>query len=261
MLLLPRLRVLLLAACVRAQQTLTVPGETLRLLHVSDVHHHVRGACYNMDTASLERFGACSGANNSVFLRSAIALEQPDVVIFTGDIVDEHSVPDGVPLRHAIDMIYDVARDAGLPFAASFGNHEDRLSMTRREIVEYISAKEGSMTMLGPVEGSPGNYYIDIVQGEPAEHAATAAACAQAARAKRAAVDRILVTHGAQPRKYHQPRIVHAPAGWRRCCDPLWFASHPEGHVRRLRWGQSSLLLATRSDRHDIAAKCHGSPA
>ena len=143
---------LLLLASAHAQVTLEV-GSSLRILHISDLHHHPNGECHDSDAGT-----ACTPTNTTAFLRSAIALERPDLIIFMGDTVDSESAP----LKGAMDVTYSLAAEANTPFAAILGNHEDQLEMGREEILRYVMGFGGSLTQLGPVAGSPGNYYIDL---------------------------------------------------------------------------------------------------
>ena len=171
----PALLLLCSYAVSRAQRSLSITGSTLRILHLSDAHFAQASPCLDMDVDQVAK-GACSSINTTNLLRSAIAIEQPDLIIFTGDVVEKKSDP----LQAAMDEVYGVAVEAGIPFAASLGNHEDGLSMSRTEIAEYVAAKKGALSQLGPVAGSPGNFYVDLVPPSAASsQCADAAAAAQ----------------------------------------------------------------------------------
>lgn len=64
---------------------------TFRILHISDVHYgdHTGveegdGSCMNIRADQFP----CTGRNSTAFLEWLIAVEEPDLIVFTGDIID-----------------------------------------------------------------------------------------------------------------------------------------------------------------------------
>jgi len=148
------------------QRTVSV-GEsgTLRLVHVSDAHYHpFATACEDVPRGA----GPCTHRNTTQFLASVLHVERPDLVAFTGDVIDG----DSSPPQLAMAQLYGVA--GARPWAASLGNHDEESTLSRDEVLAYVTTLRGSLTEHGPVKGSPGNFYLDVV-------AAGAAAAGEAA--------------------------------------------------------------------------------
>ncbi len=149
----------LVTTALLAQHSIEVKDGALRLVHVSDTHYHPNQlSCSDVPKHSPH---PCTHANTTNFLKSVMAVETPDMVAYTGDIIDGGSV---VP-KHAMDGLYGIAIDAKVPWAASLGNHDEESSLSREEVVSYISGLSGTTTVHGPVAGSPGNFYVDVVNG------------------------------------------------------------------------------------------------
>lgn len=133
-------------------------GSTFRILHVSDAHYHsAQEACRDVAPSAYP----CTHENTTAFLLSVIALEQPHMIAFTGDIIDEASGPRP---RQGMDDVYRLADELGLPWAASLGNHEDVVpGMTRDKIYAYILKLPGlALSAHGPIANSPGNFHVEI---------------------------------------------------------------------------------------------------
>ena len=137
---------------------LELHGPKFRILHVSDAHYHsAQEMCRDTRPSPFP----CTHANSTAFLRSAIALEQPHMVAFTGDTIDEASSPRP---REGMRDIYSTAIESGLPWAASLGNHEDVVpGRTRDVIYDYILGLPGrALSAHGPISTSPGNFFVDL---------------------------------------------------------------------------------------------------
>ena len=146
---------------LHAQRAVRLVGTSFKLLHVSDAHiHPTDDSC--RDVAANMRGFPCNSTNTTKFVRSVAHLEQPDLVAYTGDTIDSDA---SQAPKQAMDALYGVAVDAGVPWAASLGNHEDEVTtMTRDEIYDYIVKMPGAdMSLHGPVKDSPGNFYVDLL--------------------------------------------------------------------------------------------------
>ena len=148
---------LLLLHVVAGQKVVHIAaGSTkLRLLHVSDTHYGQR-PCFNVPSGY-----PCTLKNTTMFLQSIIEMENPDMFVHTGDIIDGHSCPP----EKDLDELYGLAIAARKPWAASLGNHDEESTMTREQVVSYITSMPGGsgLTEMGPVPSSPGNFYVDVV--------------------------------------------------------------------------------------------------
>ncbi len=62
------------------------------------------------------------------------ALEKPDLVVHTGDIIDgdTHTASQGM------EDLYGVSFGAGLPWAATIGNHDCQSDLSRPQLMDYI---------------------------------------------------------------------------------------------------------------------------
>jgi len=135
----------LLTPQTHAQRTISASGGSLRLLQVSDTHHHVATSCDDVAASS-----PCTSANNTALLRSVVRAERPDLVAFTGDIIDGRSFPP----RQRMDEIYATARDAHIPWAAIPGNHDDdHPTMSREALMDHLTNKSDT---------DDGSFYVDV---------------------------------------------------------------------------------------------------
>ncbi|PRW60250.1 ser thr phosphatase family [Chlorella sorokiniana] len=116
-----------------------------------------------------------------------IAAEQPDLVVFSGDMVSgwvctpstERPLPvdcgPGWFERRWRQLIAPV-HEAGLPYAITLGNHDAEADLTRREIVDLDIRTGGllSLTRQGPPQATgASNYHLDIA-GPPGSDAPAA---------------------------------------------------------------------------------------
>lgn len=97
--------------------------------------------------------------------------EQPDLVVFTGDIIDGGRCPDpAAALRLALSPV--VAK--GLSWAAVFGNHDDEGRMDRAALMAVQQSIPGSLSQHGPAHLSGVSNYIlrvlDAQQDRAAAH-------------------------------------------------------------------------------------------
>jgi 3',5'-cyclic AMP phosphodiesterase CpdA len=134
---------------------------TFRILHISDVHYEIpangtNGPCQNVSLAQLP----CNEKNASSFLSWLIEKEEPDLIVFTGDIIDWATDP----AKEGMTEYYEIASQYNVPWAASLGNHDDNSpSMKNRsEVLEFVESLPGTLTEMGPVSGTYGNFILEI---------------------------------------------------------------------------------------------------
>ncbi|EGG13517.1 metallophosphoesterase domain-containing protein [Cavenderia fasciculata] len=108
-------------------------------------------------------WGPEQDANSTRVMETILALEQPDLVVFTGDLITGNNI-----INNSTDywkMAVGVAMKMGIPWATVFGNHDDLASGvngTKFDLLEY-DISLGSYSQFGP-NNIPGvsNYYIPI---------------------------------------------------------------------------------------------------
>ncbi|KDO31198.1 hypothetical protein SPRG_03816 [Saprolegnia parasitica CBS 223.65] len=105
----------------------------------------------------------CTEANMTAFLTELVAHVSPDLVVFTGDQVENTQLSHDVDeVKKAIDSYARPFIAASVQWAMVFGNHDEGPTMSRREMLAYIASLPFSRTIHGPetVDGS-GNYHLD----------------------------------------------------------------------------------------------------
>ena len=92
--------------------------------------------------------------------------EKPDLVIFTGDVIF------GKPADKSMRCALEPTIKRGIPFAVTFGNHDDELGMTRKELYEFIKDMPGNLT--STVEGLSGvaNFILPVKASDGSKDAA-----------------------------------------------------------------------------------------
>ena len=110
--------------------------------------------------------GGPADTKTLALLTTVLALEKPDLVILTGDIIagSDTPIPDSAKAwRMAVEPIERL----GLPWAAVFGNHDDEGNLTRAELMQVQQGFAGCLSQPGPANLSGvGNYLIDLINGE-----------------------------------------------------------------------------------------------
>ena len=92
--------------------------------------------------------------------------EKPDLVVVTGDLIFAKPATEG--MKAALAPIIE----RGIPFAVTFGNHDDEQDLKREELSAYIATKPGNLT--STVEGISGvtNYTLTIKSADGKHNAA-----------------------------------------------------------------------------------------
>lgn len=82
--------------------------------------------------------------------------EKPDLVVFTGDVIFAK------PAREGLDKALEATISRGIPFAVTWGNHDDEQDLSRKELSAHIATKAGNLT--STVEGISGvtNYTLSV---------------------------------------------------------------------------------------------------
>ncbi len=113
-----------------------------KIVQFTDVHF--QGNSYRSDSAL-------------VLMKKVVALEKPDLIIFTGDVVCSKDT------RMAWLSFGTVWSAAKIPWCVIFGNHDIEYELTGKQIMETIVGMPYNFTVNGPenIDGN-GNYVLDI---------------------------------------------------------------------------------------------------
>ena len=92
--------------------------------------------------------------------------EKPDLVVFSGDFVN------GKPAAKGVDELLQPTLTRNIPFAMTFGNHDDENDMTRQELFDLIKKYNGSL--IDTTEGISGisNYILTVKSSTDGKDAA-----------------------------------------------------------------------------------------
>ena len=136
---------------------------TFKMLHLSDVHYRIGPDQPCRDVTKAQQPYCMEGHKNTTdFISRLIALEKPDLVVHTGDIIDgdTHTAAEGM------EELYGVSFGAGIPWAATIGNHDAQSDLDRPDLMNYILSLPKTVSELNALgEGeteSYGNFYLEI---------------------------------------------------------------------------------------------------
>ncbi|KAL8480265.1 hypothetical protein ACS0TY_026471 [Phlomoides rotata] len=118
---------------------------TFKILQVADMHFGNGKLTRCRDV--LESDLPCTDLNTTRFLEKMIQLENPDFVAFTGDNIFGSSAPDAAK---SLFKAFDPIIKSGIPWAAILGNHDQESTMTREELMTFISLMDFSLSQTFP---------------------------------------------------------------------------------------------------------------
>ncbi|KAM1467870.1 hypothetical protein ACFX13_033768 [Malus domestica] len=120
---------------------------TFKILQVADMHYGNGRLTRCRDVLDSE-FDWCSDLNTSHFLRKMIEAEKPHFIAFTGDNIFGSS---SVDAAESMLRAFGPAIDSGVPWAAVLGNHDQESTMTREELMSFISLMDYSVSQVNPL--------------------------------------------------------------------------------------------------------------
>jgi predicted MPP superfamily phosphohydrolase len=93
-------------------------------------------------------------------MKQILEQETPDLIIFTGDIIQSG---ESFNPKEAILQAVKIADQFQLPWAAVFGNHDAEEGLTREELMELLVQSKYCLSKAGPDEiKGVGNFVIDV---------------------------------------------------------------------------------------------------
>ena len=123
----------------------------LKIMHITDTHYSFE----NVD-ASVR------------LLEIACDREMPDVVVATGDNVDNY--PEAKDTKKLIDRLMSVFDERNIPAAITFGNHDsERGAMSREELMAYYNTHKSSISVDDGVELSGCGTYNNPVHASDSD--------------------------------------------------------------------------------------------
>ena len=98
------------------------------------------------------------------FIKEAINKTRPNLVVFTGDNTSGGGSPTKTLAKVSIDKIIDPVRDAGIPFAIVFGNHDAEGGLSKEQLMNiYTSYNNCLANDAHPELSGCGTYNLPIL--------------------------------------------------------------------------------------------------
>ncbi|KAL6560141.1 putative inactive purple acid phosphatase 28 [Orobanche hederae] len=119
---------------------------TFKILQVADMHFGNGKLTRCRDVLESE-LNYCSDLNTTRLLEKMIQLENPDFVAFTGDNIFGSSATDAA---ESLFQAFGPVIKSGIPWAAILGNHDQESTMTREELMSFISLMDFSLSQTFP---------------------------------------------------------------------------------------------------------------
>ncbi|EQC27289.1 hypothetical protein SDRG_14910 [Saprolegnia diclina VS20] len=106
----------------------------------------------------------CTEANTTAFIEALLKKVKPDLVVFTGDQVENHLLQHNLSeVKTAIDASIRLVIAHKVPWAFVFGNHDEGASMPRRAMFDYMAQQPYAVARRGPNDvGGVGNYVLNV---------------------------------------------------------------------------------------------------
>lgn len=113
-----------------------------KIVQITDVHLKARNKSSHISIETIEK---------------VLDIENPDLVVFTGDIVVAR------PVFNGWQMVLKPCIERKIPYAVVFGNHDDECGVSRKDLAEYVAAMPYSL-LIPQTKGvyGFGNYVVNI---------------------------------------------------------------------------------------------------
>lgn len=119
--------------------------KTFKIAQIADVHYihgDVRAA------GVLDNIGAIVDA------------EKPDLVFFTGDVIF------GKPAKESMLAVLNVIASRQIPFAVTFGNHDDEYGLNREELLHVVQSVPYNVTITTPEISGVTNFILPVLSSD-----------------------------------------------------------------------------------------------
>ncbi|MGM9705963.1 MAG: metallophosphoesterase family protein [Prevotella sp.] len=146
------LALIVAASCPAVAQTLKFnASKTIKIVQFTDVHW---------------KPGNPESSAAAQCINAVLDAERPDLVVYTGDIAFDK------PAFEALDSAFAPVIKRGIPFAYTFGNHDDEQDRTRQEILSYVMKQPGCLTTTAPGVSGMANFALPIKSADGRRDAA-----------------------------------------------------------------------------------------
>ncbi|KAG8470726.1 hypothetical protein KFE25_009147 [Diacronema lutheri] len=121
---------------------------TFTVLQVADMHIANGPASACVDLSDAHRAHPCSDVNTTALLRRALRAVDADLVVFTGDNI---FVDECTDVLTSLKRAFLPAIEAGVPWVATLGNHDEAAPAERRAaLMRHVASLPGFAAALGP---------------------------------------------------------------------------------------------------------------
>ncbi len=98
-------------------------------------------------------------------IQEVLEAEHPDLVVFTGDLIY------GKPAEEGMRTVLNLVSERAIPFAVTFGNHDDEQGLTREALLKIIQTVPHNLTTT--TEGISGvtNYILPLLSSDGSRNA------------------------------------------------------------------------------------------
>jgi hypothetical protein len=108
--------------------------------------------------------GERNDLRTQALMENVLAAEKPDLIVFTGDVIDSMRCKD--PQRSYRNAV-SVADKSGIPWAAVFGNHDAERNVTKEQLMAIQLEHSGTIAEVGPEElDGVGNFVVRVSDAE-----------------------------------------------------------------------------------------------
>ncbi|KAI5949941.1 hypothetical protein KGF57_004451 [Candida theae] len=133
-----------------------------KILQVADLHFSTGvGVCFNAEPPS-STIGCRADPRTLKFINKILDIEQPDLVVLSGDQVFGYTAPD---TETAALKAYSPFIERKIPFAAVLGNHDAEGSLPAKELMQLFADLPYSVGVVGPESIDGYGNYLTTVQG------------------------------------------------------------------------------------------------
>ncbi|KAJ7623261.1 Metallo-dependent phosphatase-like protein [Roridomyces roridus] len=133
-----------------------------KILQIADLHYSVAAGTCRETPASLDCSGGSDNLTTTSLISRVLAIEKPDLVVFTGDQLNGQGT--SWDPKSVLAKFSRAVADQGIPWTAIFGNHDEETGYVAKvEQVKLMQALPYSLVEAGPKDiHGVGNYVLKV---------------------------------------------------------------------------------------------------